>query len=316
MPEPISLNEEPRSQVISPSLSLPARDRAGRATLHISGLWLLAIPPFLFFLVFFLIPLALLFALSFNPSVPGVATFQHTLTLDNFNNFLTHALYYDSTITSLKLAGTATLATIVLGYPLSYFVAKTRDSRRRTIYTTLILISMQMDIVIRMFGLTILFGNNGIINSTLIQHHVISQPLPLMYNFFGIVVGLVQLTLPFMVLSLVGVIGGINPFLEEAARSLGASYWTTFLRITLPLSVPGILAGSLLVFGISVSSYVVPTVLGGYHVIVMPMQIYEQIFQLGYWQFGAAMGAILFGISLLVIIIYHQFSQRQVGGLL
>lgn len=315
MAKPISLPDEtelrvrpgPRSPV---STGLPRRSRP------VNGLWLLVLPAFLVFLVFFLLPIIFLFALAFNPSVPGVATFQHTLTLANFQTIFNNSLYYGSVIRSIELATAATTVALVLGYPLSFVVAKTKNPGRNTFYTILILISMQLDLVVRMYGLTVLFGNNGLINGTLLQHHIISQPIPLMYNSFGVVVGLVQLTLPFMVLSLVGVIRGINPSLEEAARSLGAGRWTTFWKITVPLSMPGILAGSLLVFAISVSSYVVPAVLGGYHVIVMSMQIYEQIFELGYWQFGAAMGVILFGISLIVMLAYHQFSERRVGGLL
>lgn len=316
MAEPVPLQQAPRSPVHSAPRAPEVRERLLRRRPVINSLWLLGLVPFLVFLFFFLLPILLLFALAFNPSVPGVATFQRTLTIDNFKTIFGNPLYYGSAIRSIELAAVTSIAALVLGYPLAFVVAKTKNPGRNTFFTILILVSMQLDLVVRMYGLGVLFGNNGLINGSLLQHHIISHPLPLMYNFFGVVVGLVQLSLPFMVLSLVGVIRGINPSLEEAARSLGASRWATFWRITIPLSMPGILAGSLLTFAISVSSYVVPAVLGGYHVIVMPIQIYEQIFELGYWQFGAAMGVILFVISLVVMIAYHRLSEKQVGGLL
>ena len=123
-----------------------------------------------------------------------------------------------------------------------------------------------------------------------------------------------QFTLPFMVLSLIGIIRGIHPSLEEAARSLGANRWTTFWRITFPLSMPGILAGTLLVFAISISSYVVPALMGGWKVIVMPIHIYQQISELGKWQFGAAIATVLFITSLVAVFVYQRYAEKTAGG--
>ena len=153
-----------------------------------------------------------------------------------------------------------------------------------------------------------------IINGVLRDIGVIREPLPLMYNFFGAVVGLVQFTLPFMVLSLIGIIRSIHPSLEEAARSLGANRWTTFWRITFPLSMPGILAGTLLVFAISISSYVVPALMGGWKVIVMPLHIYQQIAEMGKWQFGATIAVVLFVTSMIAVYVYQRFAARTAGG--
>jgi putative spermidine/putrescine transport system permease protein len=139
--------------------------------------------------------------------------------------------------------------------------------------------------------------------------------LPLMYNAFGVVVGLVQLSLPFMVLSLIGIIQGIDPALEEAARSLGASRWRTFFTITFPLTMPGVLAGSLLVFAIAIGSYAVPVLMGGWKVVVMPLHIYQQIAEVANWQFGAAIAGLLFSISLVAVFIYHRYTQKYIGGL-
>ena len=144
---------------------------------------------------------------------------------------------------------------------------------------------------------------------------LISGPLPLMYNTLGVVIGMVQLALPFMILSLIGVIQGINPSLEEAARSLGASPWKTFFSITFPMSMPGVMAGSLLVFAIAIGSYAVPVLMGGWRVVVMPMHIYQQVNEVGNWRFGAAIACILFAVSLAVVFVYHRYTEKYMGGL-
>jgi putative spermidine/putrescine transport system permease protein len=174
---------------------------------------------------------------------------------------------------------------------------------------------MQLDLIIRMYGLMVLLGDTGLINDALLRAGIISSPLPLMYNAFGVIVGLVQLSLPFMILSLIGIIQGIDPSLEEAARSLGASRWRTFFTITFPLSMPGVLAGSLLVFAIAIGSYAVPVLMGGWRVVVTPLHIYQQIAESANWQFGAAIAGVLFTISLLAVFVYHRYTQKFIGGL-
>jgi putative spermidine/putrescine transport system permease protein len=185
---------------------------------------------------------------------------------------------------------------------------------RATLLMILVLSSMQLDMVIRMYGLMVLLGDNGLINGFLLRVGAITAPLPLMYNVFGVIVGLVQITLPFMVLSLIGIIKAIHPSLEEAARSLGASRWQAFVTIVLPLSMPGILAGTLLVFALSISSYVVPALMGGWKVMVLPIHIYQQIAEVGRWQFGAAIAVVLFVTSIAAVAVYHQAAVRTSGG--
>ena len=174
---------------------------------------------------------------------------------------------------------------------------------------------MQLDPVIRAYGLMVLLGDNGLINGTLIQAGWILAPLPLMYNWFGTIVGLVQNCLPFMVLALIGIIRSINPSVEEAARSLGASRWQTFFRVAFPLTLPGVLSGFLLVFSLSISSYIVPVLMGGWKILVLPLHIYQQILERANFQFGASIALILFIISTLAVTVYHRITQRTIGGL-
>lgn len=278
-------------------------------------MWLLATPGLLFFVVFFVIPLGSLFLISFDKSTAGIVDIQWMFQLDNYARFFKRAIYYEAAIRSAGLAALVSLITLVLGYPLAYVIAKTLNPARNTLLMILVLCAMQLDMVIRLFGLMVMMGDKGLINEFLRWAGLIGEaPLPLMYNFFGVVVGLVQFSLPFMVLSLVGVIQGIDPSLEEAARSLGARRWQTFWKITVPMSMPGILAGLLLVFAISFSSYVVPTLMGGWKVVVLPIHIYQQVAELGKWQFGATVAVVMFTISLLSILIYQRAAANLSGG--
>jgi putative spermidine/putrescine transport system permease protein len=155
-----------------------------------------------------------------------------------------------------------------------------------------------------------LLADRGVINTTLAWLGWIEKPLPLMYNEVGVVVGLVHIYVPFMVLTLVGVIGRIDPALEEAARNLGAGRLRAFREVTLPLSLPGILAGSLLVFALAISAYVTPVLLGGGNVLTLPMLIYQQVsasFNLG---FAGALGVVLLAVSLVLVIAYNAILGR------
>ncbi len=276
---------------------------------------LLAAPGLLFFFIFFVVPLVSLFLLSLDKPSIGNASVQWMFETRNFERFFGRALYYEAAFRSAGLAALVSAITLLLGYPLAFLIAKTTDPRRNTTLMILVLCAMQLDMVIRLFGLMVLMGDVGVINEFLRWAGLIGeQPLALMYNFTGVVVGLVQFSLPFMVLSLVGVIQGINPSLEEAARSLGARRWQTFWKITVPMSMPGILAGLLLVFAISFSSYVVPTLLGGWKVVVLPIHIFQQVAELGKWQFGAAIAVVMFVISFVVMLIYQRAAARASGG--
>jgi len=277
-------------------------------------LWWLVLPAFVFFLVFFVIPLASLFALSLDKSVAGVLNFTGNLTPDNFVRIFTRPLYYEAIVRSIGVAAMVSVVCLFFGYPLAYLIAKTEHPGRNTFLMILVLSSMQLDMVIRMYGLMVLLGDNGIINGFLRSSGLISEPLPLMYNILGVVIGLVQVTLPFMVLSLIGIIKTIHPSLEEAARSLGASRWQAFRSVVLPLSMPGVLAGSLLVFALSISSYVVPALMGGWKVVVLPIHIYQQIGESGRWQFGAAIAVVLFVTSIAAVAVYQKAAVRSSGG--
>ncbi len=275
---------------------------------------ILVAPLLLLFILFFVIPVGLMFLSSLNTPAVGTVELSSELTLKNYTRFFSRSSYLIAAGRSLLLASIGSFLSLLIAYPTALLIARTEHPGRVTFLTLLVLIAMQLDIVIRLYGMMVILGDNGLVNQMLLGLEIISKPLPLMYNFLGVVFGLVQFALPFMILTLVGVLRGIDPSLEEAARSLGANRFRCFFRVTLPASMPGILAGTLLVFALSVSSYIVPALMGGFRVGVLPIHIFQQVMQMAQFQFGAAVGVVLFLISLTSIAVYLRVGSSARGA--
>ena len=175
----------------------------------------------------------------------------------------------------------------------------------------IVLSPLLVGIVIRSYGWTILLGNNGLINRTLINLGVIDMPLPLMYNALGIVIALVHVFLPFMILPIMNGIQGIDPSLEAAARSLGASRFTAFRRIVLPLSMPGIQAGCILVFVLSLSAYVTPALIGGLKVKTMAVTVVDALIDTFQWPFGSALALMLSVTGAVIVVIFGRLTRMK-----
>ncbi|RTZ23990.1 ABC transporter permease [Vibrio penaeicida] len=289
-----------------------------RGTLkNTSRKWLLVVPLIVFFFLFFVIPVGLMFATSFNPQKVGQIAVIADFTLDNYFRFFQRSNYIMAAGRSVSLAIIVAFITVVVAYPMAFVIAKTRNPRLNTFLIILVLVSMQLDMVIRLYGMMVIFGDNGLINNFLMGLGLIENqsPVAFMYNFLGVVLGLVQFSMPFMILTLVGVIKGINPSLEEAARSLGASRVKTFWRVTLPVSMPGILSGSLLIFALSISSYIVPALMGGFRVGVLPIHIFQQVAEGARFQFGATISVVLFVLCAIAVGVYLRVSNQKTGGL-
>ncbi|HEV3183978.1 MAG TPA: ABC transporter permease [Xanthobacteraceae bacterium] len=270
--------------------------------------WAIA-PAALLFVLFFLLPFAVMAGLSLlsgNPvSNPNVA-----LTGRHYARLIDSDLYADALIATLRIGIVVTALALLVGYPLAHCMARMCSRLGHGLLLMAVIAPMLTGIVVRTFAWMTLLADRGVINTTLAWLGWIEKPLPLMYNEFGVVVGLVHIYVPFMVLTLVGVIGRIDPALEEAARNLGAGRLRTFLEVTLPLSLPGILAGSLLVFALAISAYVTPVLLGGTNVLTLPMLIYQQVsasFNLG---FAGALGVVLLAVSLVLVIAYNAVLGR------
>jgi putative spermidine/putrescine transport system permease protein len=262
--------------------------------------------------IFFTVPLCLMAAVSVARQSFG--GYEWAFTLTSYARFLSDPFYLGVLWDTLWLGAVVTLAALLLGYPLAYHLARTR-TRWKPLLLVCVLSPLLVGIVIRCYGWMILLADRGLINATLVDQGWIARPLPLMYNRFGVGVALVHVFLPFMILSLTGVIKRIDPALLDASMSLGATAARTFWEVTVPLSLPGILAGSLLVFSLAISSFVVPVLLGGFKVYVLPIIVYEQILSVFDWPFGAAAAFILLVLSLGLIAGYIKFTERALRGL-
>jgi len=270
------------------------------------------VPAALLFALFFVLPFAVMAALSLlsgNPvSNPNVA-----FTLRHYQRLFESDLYFDALVATLRIGAITTLIALAIGYPLAHWMARMRSRLGHALLLMAVIAPLLTGIVVRTFAWMTLLGDRGVINTTLQWLGAIERPLPLMYNEFGVIVGLVHIYVPFMVLTLVGVIGRIDRSLEAAARGLGASRARTFLEVTLPLSLPGIVAGSLLVFALAISAYVTPVLLGGNSVLTVPMLIYQQVsasFNLG---FAGALGVVLLAVALVLVLGYNAILARLTG---
>ena len=246
--------------------------------------------------------MAMMSFLTGNPVVaPNV-----TLTTRHYARMIGDPYYLEVIWTTIRIGLLTTLIALAIGYPLAHWMARIKSRAGHALLLMAVLAPMLTGIVVRTFAWMTLLSDKGVINQTLISFGLITQPLKLMYNETGIVIGLVHIYVPFMVLTLTGVIGRIDERLEQAAENLGASPLRAFLEVTLPLSLPGVLAGSLLVFALAISAYVTPILLGGFQVMTLPILIYQQIsanFNVG---FAAALGMVLLVVSLALVIAYNR----------
>jgi putative spermidine/putrescine transport system permease protein len=273
--------------------------------------WLI-VPAVLLFSLFFVLPFGVLAVMSFLSGSPVNSPSVH-LTLRHYERFLADDLYLEALWATLRIGVITTLAALLIGYPLAHLMARARSRMGHAVLLMAVIAPMLTGIVVRTFAWMTLLQDKGVINTTLFALGVTERPLRLMYNELGTIVALTHIYVPFMVLTLAGVIGRVDERLEEAARSLGATPWQAFLEVTLPLSLPGILAGSLLVFALSISAYVTPFLMGGTDVLTLPMLIYQQVSSSFNPNFAGALGVILLAVSLVVVVAYNKVLSSLSG---
>jgi putative spermidine/putrescine transport system permease protein len=277
--------------------------RAGTGS--INGLAFFILPSAMLFILFFFLPIGLMAMMSLLTGNPVVAP-NVAFTTRHYGRMIGDPYYLEVIWTTIRIGLLTTLIALAIGYPLAHWMARIKSRAGHALLLMAVLAPMLTGIVVRTFAWMTLLSDKGVINQTLISLGLITQPLKLMYNETGIVIGLVHIYVPFMVLTLTGVIGRIDERLEQAAENLGASPLRAFLEVTLPLSLPGILAGSLLVFALSISAYVTPILLGGFQIMTLPILIYQQIsanFNVG---FAASLGMVLLAVSLALVIAYNR----------
>jgi putative spermidine/putrescine transport system permease protein len=275
-----------------------------------SGWWLLA-PVLVLLLAVFVLPVGMMVPMSFRPYVPLVGI-TDGFTVRYYTRLLTDSYYLEIIGRTLALGFTVTLSTLLIGYPVALFLARTR-SRWRNWLTILVVFPLMLNLVVRTFGWIALLAQNGLVNQALHALGLVDSPVKLLFNFAGLLIAMTHIFLPFMVLVLIGAIQNIPRDVEDAARVLGASWGSTFCRVTLPLSAPGILSGSILVFVLTISALVTPRLLGGPTYQVMSTLIYDEFLQRLNWPAGSAQ-ALLLTIMVLALVYLSGRLARRTGA--
>ncbi len=262
--------------------------------------------------VFLVIPYVNIIVMSFRVPTVG-APYAPGFTLGNYTRILSNSYFLGVLGDTLLLGVTTTIICLLLGYPLAYHLART-NSRWKSVLYVFVLSPLLVGVVVRSFGWLILLSGNGVVNQTLIASGLLERGLQLMNNKLGVTIALVHVFLPFMILPLIGNIQSIDPNLEAAGRSLGANRLKVFWRIFLPLSLPGIQAGSILVFVLTLSAYVTPVMLGGAQVRTMTVLVVQQLVDIFQWPTGAALALVLSISGAIAVILYTQFTGRLMRG--
>ncbi|MEE2622467.1 MAG: ABC transporter permease [Pseudomonadota bacterium] len=273
----------------------------------ISSWWLLVPTSFLYIITFF-IPLITLLVMSFSRFESSVTTVGFYL--DNYEKILTDGITLKIFFQTVELSLMITLFCLLLGYPVAMLMR--RVGPRARLWILLLVVSpLLTSIIVRNVAWVLILGRSGMINDLLISWGLISKPLPLMYNTFGVVLAVVHVYLSFMVLPLFAALSSINNSLEEAAASLGAKPLSIFLNVTLPLSLPGIMAGCTLVFILSMGVYLTPVIMGGNFVVTLPMLIEDAVRNRYNWPEASAM-ALLLLIAIGIMIVISSSIQKWV----
>lgn len=249
-------------------------------------------------------PLAWLVRFSVHEGQVGVAP-AGALTLSHYAKALGDAFYLEVFARTLGMALVITLVSAVVSYPLAHFMWQA-PRRWRAALTILALSPLLVSIVVSSYGWMVILGDQGVVNRALLATGLASRPVKLMYTDLAIVVGLVHIVMPFMTLSILAALERIDPLLGEAAATLGAPRWRIHWHVTLPLALPGIAAGTTIVFSLAISAYVTPAVLGPSGSNFITTLIWHQFTQLMNWSFGSALAALLLALSLAVVFGYMR----------
>jgi putrescine transport system permease protein len=294
------------------------------ATLHsLVGKRLVIGVPLVWLLLFFVIPFLIVFKISFSwmqPIQPGYAPlfawveetqrFMATLNLSNYQVLWQDSLYLSTFLYSVKVAAISTVFCLLVGYPMAYAIARCGPSTRN-LFLMLIILPFWTSFLLRVYAWVGLLKTNGVINNTLLALGLIDQPLTLLYTDFAVYIGIVYSYLPFMILPLFANLEKHDHTLLEAAADLGASPMKAFFKVTLPLSVPGIVAGCLLVFIPAVGEFVIPSLLGRTDQLMIGTVLSAQFFSARNWPVASAVAIVLLLMLLLPILLFQRYQRRE-----
>lgn len=266
--------------------------------------WILLTPALTAVTLLLFIPLVFIVIYSFwlrtatGADVPGFH-------LDNWTEALTDPFYRDILISPLRIAAITTLVCALMGYPSAYFIARSQGNKM--ILLLLMMLPFWISYIIRTMSWINILGVSGALNTALIWLGITDEPIQMLYNEVTVILGLVHFLLPFMVLNVFVSLDGIDPNLEAAANSLGATRWQSFLQVTLPLSLPGLAAGGLLCFVLGAGTYITPLVLGGPGDAMFANLVFESIITQLNWPLGSALSLMLLAVLGVLVMIYNRY---------
>jgi putative spermidine/putrescine transport system permease protein len=247
----------------------------------------------------------------------GETIMERAFIFDHYIRFLTDRYYLNILWTTIRLSLIITIITLVIGYTISYTMVRTESKSFKRIIMIIVLISFLVAVLARIYSWMIILGQEGLLNNFLVGTQLIADKdrFQFLGNQSGVIIGLSHILLPFMIFTLAGVLKRIDRSIEDAAQSLGANKVVTFLKVTLPLSMPAIASGCLLVYTLGISAFAVPLLLGGPSDRMISNYIYDEFLFVGNFPFGSAMAFILLFLSLFMILGQFKIMQSKwLGG--
>jgi spermidine/putrescine transport system permease protein len=268
------------------------------------------LPPFAWITLFLFLPYCLLFCYSFW-SLGEFQQILHHPTLANYAHLFTNPLYLIVILRSLRIAFSVVLLSLLIGYPLAFFLVFHSGRHRHLLYQAVI-IPLWVSYLVRAYAWKVIFGNEGVLNTLLVWSHAVSHPLSfLLYSPFAVIVTLTHIYVPFVVLPVVASLEKIPRELLESSSDLGARPWQTFLRVILPLSLPGVISGATLAILLSFGDFLAPLLLGGPSS-VMIANIVANLFGADYnWPLGAAVAVVILLIVVTILSVTQRLERRQ-----
>lgn len=266
-------------------------------------------PAVLLVVLLLLGPIAILFRYSFNRFVPGELMVNAT-TLENYAKFFSDAYYQEVLFTTLRISALSSAICLLMGFPVAYYMVRLASSRMKALLVICLVLPLMMGNAVRTAAWMVILGERGLASS-IVSALGLTDHLNVMYTERAVVIGLVSVLLPFMILTLQSVLEGIDRSLEDAAGSLGASHAQILRRVLLPLALPGILAGVLFCFTLSMNAYATPVLIGGPKFHAMAPEVYQQVQRAMNWPFGAALAFILMITTLLLTVGATALAQRK-----
>lgn len=294
----------------APGLSeaLPLSAPGARGGRRLSPAFGLSAPATIFVLVALIGPLLLMFRYSLNRFVPGQMMVE-ALTLANYQKFFADSYYQEVLGTTLWVSALSTALCLVAGFPVAYFLVRQASAAWKGRLLLLVILPLLMGNAVRTAAWMVILGDKGLFNAVVSATGL--SPVKLMYTPTAVVIGLVSVLLPFMIVTLQSVLEGIDANLEAAAASLGAGHLTTLWRVVLPLALPGILAGTMLCFILSMNAYATPVLIGGPSFHMMAPTVYQQVAKAMNWPFGAALAFVLMAVTLVLTTTANVLVQRR-----